>query len=58
MALTPEQKEKAKEITDFLYDAFGSGTGYLFGISPEWRSSVEAIVGLTIEHLEKYEEEE
>lgn len=58
MSLTSEQKVRAKAITDLLYDAFGSGTGYLFGISPEWRSSVEAIVGLTIQQLEVDKKEE
>lgn len=54
--LAPEEKEVAEEITDFLYDVFASDSGYLFGISPEWRPSVEIIVGLTVQHLWVYKE--
>ena len=35
-----------EEIIEQLYRAFGTDTGILFGISPELRSSVEAIVGI------------
>lgn len=52
-----ETKERAKRITDLIYHAYGSGTGYLFGIEPRWRSSVEAIVKLTIEQIERQKEE-
>ena len=51
-----EIKERAKQITDLIYQAYGSGTGYLFGIEPRWRSSVEAIVRITIEEIERQEE--
>jgi hypothetical protein len=52
-----DSKERAKRITDLIYHAYGSGTGYLFGIEPRWRSSVEAIVKITIEQIERQEEE-
>ncbi|MDP2951813.1 MAG: hypothetical protein Q8O76_00675 [Chloroflexota bacterium] len=52
-----EIKERAKRITDLIYHAYGSGTGYLFGIDPQWRSSVEAIVKITIELVERQKEE-
>lgn len=46
-------KEKAKEITDNIYQRYGSGTGYLFGIFPKHRGAVEVIVELTIEILNR-----
>ena len=51
-------KEKAKEITDKIYAAYGSGTGVLFGIEPHWRRSVETIVKITLEHLSWQPDEE
>ena len=44
-------KEKAKEITDKIYAAYGSGTGVLFGIESRWRRSVETIVRIALEYL-------
>ena len=35
-----------KEITEALYKGFGSETGYLFGIPPQHKQAVEAIVKL------------
>lgn len=43
MTHTPEQ------IVDFLYRAYGSGTGDLFGIPPSLKESVSAIVKLVVE---------
>lgn len=34
------------EITEAIYTAYGSETGYLFGIPPQHRQAVEAIVKL------------
>ena len=42
--------EKAKAVTQKIYNAYGSGTGYLFGIPPEHRYAVEAIVDVVLEH--------
>ena len=43
--------DKAKEITNIIYNAYGSHSGYLFGLSPEQREAVEAIVQSTIDEL-------
>ena len=40
MAITKE----AKAIVDRIYTAYGSDTGYLFGIPPALRGAVEGIV--------------
>ena len=39
---------KEVEITDLMYQAYGSDTGVLFGIPAELRSSVKAIVRIAI----------
>jgi hypothetical protein len=46
-------EEYVYEITDSMYSAYGSGTGFLFGIPPELNQSVRAIIKLTIEQQEK-----
>ena len=40
MAITKE----AEEITERLYRVYGSHSGWLFGISPDKKDSVEAVV--------------
>ncbi len=35
---------EVKEITDTLYKEYGSDSGYLLGIEPKYRESVEVIV--------------
>ena len=50
MQPTKQQIEtKAKEITDYLYDAYGSGYGVLFGIPPNCKEAIYKIVELTLE---------
>ena len=44
-----EIEKKAKEFTDYLYDAYGSGTGILFGIPSDCRQAVYVIVKLVME---------
>jgi len=39
-----QQEKEIDEITNSLYEAYGSGTGVLFGIPSELKSSVRAIV--------------
>ena len=39
-----EQEDKIDEITEALYQSYGSGTGVLFGIPASLRPSVRAIV--------------
>jgi len=45
------QKEniEAREFTDYLYHAYGSGTGVLFGIPANCKKSVYTIIKLVIE---------
>ena len=50
--------EKAKEITRRLYIAYGSDTGYLFGILPDKRSAVEAVVQSTLDIEKELEDED
>ncbi len=40
--------EQAKEITNNIYSAYGSGTGILFGIPAAFRGGVETIVQAAI----------
>lgn len=40
--------EKAKKITELIYKSYGTGTGYLFGIPPESKPTIEAIVDATL----------
>jgi len=41
--------QEAKIIANKIYRMYGSDSGYLFGILPERRNSVEAVVQATIE---------
>lgn len=52
--------DKAKELTECIYKGYGSETGYLFGIPPDKREAVEAIVQCTLDHkeIEKFVEKE
>lgn len=50
-----EIEKKAKEFTDYLYDAYGSGTGILFGIPSNCRDGVYALIKLTIERFSEKE---
>ena len=52
-----EVDEEAERITDLIYKAYGSGTGYLFGIPPDLRYAVEAVVLVVIRQLEAVKEE-
>ena len=44
-----EIEKKAKEFTNYLYEAYGSGTGVLFGIPSDCRDAVYTIVKLVME---------
>ena len=48
-----EIEKKAKDFTDYLYDAYGSGYGVLFGIPSNCRDAVQTIVKLVMEKNEK-----
>lgn len=41
--------EKAKMITELIYRVYGTDSGYLFGISTIYRTTVEAIVQITLD---------
>jgi len=45
-------EEIVLKITEDIYQNFGSGTGVLFGIPSDKRSSVEAIVKAVLMHNE------
>ena len=50
MQQTKQQIEnRAKEIVDYIYHAYGSGTGVLFGIPSHCKESIYKIVELTLE---------
>ncbi|MEK6882363.1 MAG: hypothetical protein AABY22_22275 [Nanoarchaeota archaeon] len=46
-------EKKAKDFTDYLYHAYGSGTGVLFGIPSNYREAVYTIVKLVMERQDK-----
>jgi len=46
-------ENKIDEITDGIYRAYGSGTGVLFGIPSNLRTSVRAIIKLTLEKVKE-----
>jgi len=46
-----EHIPKAQRISDVLYSAYGSGTGYLFGIPPQHRPQISTIIALAIAQL-------
>ena len=45
--------QEAKIIANRIYVAYGSDSGYLFGISPDKKPFVQAIVQATIDILKK-----
>ena len=56
MNLTKRQiEERARKITDYLYESYGSGYGVLFGIPPHCKEAVYKIIELTIENNLKNE---
>lgn len=44
-----KENKEAIEFTDYLYDAYGSGTGVLFGIPANCKEAVYTIVKLVME---------
>lgn len=45
-------QQKIEKITARIYDMYGSHTGYLFGIEPRHRGSVESVVKVTLAIME------
>ena len=48
-----ELMKQAEKITNKIYDNYGSGTGWLFGIPPEHRRTNQTIVRLAIEYSDR-----
>ena len=48
--------DRAKEIVDHIYIAYGSHSGILFGIPADCRSAVEAVVQVTLDMVTQAEE--
>jgi len=38
----------AKEIVEMMYSAYGTDSGYLFGIPPEYKDAVGTVVQVTL----------
>lgn len=38
----------AKEIAEMIYRAYGTDSGYLFGLPPEYKDAVETIVRVAL----------
>ena len=53
MRAQDEFNQEIDNITDGLYRAYGSGTGVLFGIPSDLKSSVRVIVKLVLEQVQK-----
>lgn len=48
-----KHEQRAEVITAEIYAAYASSTGHLFGITPELRHAVKAIVDTTIDIMER-----
>ena len=44
--------KRAIDLTDGIYVAYGSGSGYLFGIEPNKKEAVKAVVQVILDRLE------
>ncbi len=42
---------KAERITNELYKAYGSDAGYLLGLEPKYRDTVQVIVKFTLDRV-------
>ncbi len=45
------KEQEVKEITDVSYKEYGSDSGYLLGIEPRYRDSVQVIVKFVLEFM-------
>ena len=50
--MSEEIRKRAIVMTGRIYDAYGSDTGYLFGISPTNRGAIQSIVLCVLENIE------
>ncbi len=46
--MTPE--EKVERVTNKLYRAYGSDTGYLLGLEPKYRDTVQVIIRFALNY--------
>jgi hypothetical protein len=44
--------KRAIDLTDGIYVAYGSGSGYLFGIQPDKKEAVKAVVQVILDRVE------
>jgi len=56
--MTMAISQRAMDLTENIYLCYGSGTGCLFGIPPDLRYAVEAIVQSVLDQVEDGEDEE
>lgn len=50
--MSEEMKQRSYRLTQKIYDKYGTFTGHLFGISPDFRGSVQSIVLCVLENIE------
>ena len=50
--------ERVKEIVDYIYRAYGTDSGTLFGIPPHCRTAVESVVKVALDMVAQDEEDE
>ncbi len=50
--VSEKNRERAKGITENIYKAYGSHSGFLFGIPPQFREAVEVVVAVVLDFLE------
>ena len=43
-------KRVAEEITTDLYEMYGSDSGVLFGLPPEYHKTIEGVIQCALEH--------
>mgnify|MGYP001597682946 CR=1 FL=1 len=43
--------KRAMDLTDGIYVSYGSGSGYLFGIEPDRKEAVKAIVQAVLDRM-------
>jgi len=48
--------DRAREIMEHIYITYGSEAGYLFGIPPKFKYSVQTIVEMALEMAESKDE--
>lgn len=49
-------EERADKIMDYIYTAYGTDTGILFGIPAERKGAVREIIELVLEEVERCQE--